>query len=74
MAVHFGPEYALKESQHPRVGEQIEKMVGIDFLSTLGKATLLFGRSTVKVVSHEDWPRGGWGGCLIANIYLPSIN
>jgi len=30
--------------------------------------TLLLGRSTVKVVSHEGWPRGGWGGCLVANI------
>ena len=58
----------LNRSQHPRVGEQIEKMVGIDFLSTFGKAALLLGRSTVKVVSHEGWPRGGWGGCLVPNI------
>jgi hypothetical protein len=29
---------------------------------------LLLGRSTVKVVSHEGWPRAGWGGCLVANI------
>ena len=56
------------DPQHPRVGEQIEKMVGIDFLSLFGKVTLLLGRSTVKVVSHEGWPRGGWGGCLIPNI------
>jgi hypothetical protein len=20
------------------------------------------------VVSHEGWPRGGWGGCLVTNI------
>ena len=51
-----------------RVGEQIEKMVGIDFLSLFGKVTLLLGRSTVKGVSHEGWPRGGWGGCLVTNI------
>ena len=61
-------QLCLNHSQHPRIGEQVEKMVGIDFLSTLGKATLLLGRSTVKVVSHEGWPRGGWGGCLVTNI------
>ena len=22
----------------------------------------------VKIVSHEGWPRGGWGGCLVTNI------
>ena len=43
----------LNRSQHPRVGEQIKKMVGIDFLSLFGNVTLLLGRSTVKVVSKK---------------------
>jgi len=43
-------------------------MVGIDSLNLFAKAALLLGRSTVKVAFHEGWPRGGWGGCLVANI------
>ena len=44
-------------------------MVGIDLLSTLGKATLLMGRLTVKVMSHEGWPRG-WLGWMFGSKYL----
>jgi len=56
--------------RHPNLQRMLEaqKMVGIDSLNLFGKVTLLLGRSTVKVVSHEGWPRGGWGGCLVTNI------
>ena len=34
----------FNHSQQPRVGEQIEKMDGIDFLSAFGKMTFAVGQ------------------------------
>lgn len=54
--------------QQVRTREQVEKMVGIDLLNMLGKATLLLRRSTVKVLTHEGWPRNELNACVVTNI------